>query len=76
MRRHHWGYGLVLTIAMLNPLGAENPGHLQEVLTLEKSMEEAIAKAEPSIVCILVSRCNDKYAEARQLNSEEDRNRG
>jgi len=73
MRRHLWGYGLVLSVAILSPLGAENPSRLQDAQALEKTMEEAIAKAEPSIACVLVSR-SEKYG--RQRSSKEERERG
>src|SRR6266851_4527500 len=73
MRRHLWGYGLVLTIAIFSPLGAENPSRLPDAQALEKTMEEAIAKAEPSFACVLVSR-SEKYR--GQRNSKEDRERG
>jgi S1-C subfamily serine protease len=80
MRRHLWGYGVVLVVAILSPLGAENPSRLQDAQALETTMEEAIAKAEPSIACILVSR-SKKYDEklgsdAERKRAEENRNSG
>jgi S1-C subfamily serine protease len=79
MRRHHWGYGLVLGIATLSPLGAESPSPLQDAQVLEKTMEEAIAKAEPSIACIIVSRSEEydlKLANKEREQAVEDRKLG
>jgi serine protease Do len=79
MHRHLVGYSLVLAVAFLTPLAAEYPTKVQDVLALEATIEEAIARAEPSIVCVIVSR-SEKYdnleSDAERKRAEKDRESG
>src|SRR5947199_8584294 len=53
---------LALTFAcsLAHALRAEEKPHLKDALALEKSVQDAIKQAEPSIACVLVSR-SDAY---------------
>src|ERR1700677_4685247 len=54
----------VVAAATLSIAGAaDGPDELAQARALEKQMEKIIAEAEPSIVCILVSR-NEKFRKA------------
>jgi serine protease Do len=74
--RHLGGYALLAGIALFSPLSAEkeNPQRLLDALALEQTLEDAIARADPSIACILVSR-SDQYPDFEKPSADE-RERG
>jgi serine protease Do len=74
--RHLGGYALLAAIAFFSPLSAEKetPQRTQDALALEQTLVEAIARAEPSIACILVSR-SDQYPDFEKPSADE-RERG
>jgi len=62
MSRRSWFFLLTAIIVLFAALvQAEEPAHI-DLPTLEKAVQEAIARAEPASACILVSRSEDYAA--------------
>jgi S1-C subfamily serine protease len=63
MRRTLWLLLLVLPFLAVRPgVAGDDAPRLADVLALEKVVEDAIAEAEPSIACVLVSRVEQAAA--------------
>ncbi len=49
---------LLSALFLIAPARADDPSALKDALALEKAFQDAIKKAEPSVVCILVTRAD------------------